>query len=151
MYAGNVKVTAVKMGLGTRSPSCCQFGKATAIVTITTISHQWTGAAGRQRLEHIKAVEVFQLNQGIEGTLVDITPIQIDEISLALRHIGTFYRRQADQDTMLARFFTIPLILMVPVFRLLDSAQTTQVDLKGRLAGERQCAFHLCQQLTIKT
>src|SRR5699024_6929503 len=106
MYAGNVKVTAVKMGLGTRSASCCEFGKATAIVTITTISHQWTGAAGRQRLEHRKGVEGFQLNQGIAGTLVDIAPIQIDEISLALRHIGTSYRWQADQDTMLARFLT---------------------------------------------
>src|SRR5690554_2071440 len=151
MYADNVKVTAVKVGLGTRSPSCCQFGKATTIVAITTISHQWTGAAGRRRLERIKAVEVFQLNQGIEGTLVNIAPIQIDEISLVLRHIGTSYRWQADQDAMLARFLTQAFLFTVAEPCLVDSAQTTQVDLQRRLTGERQCAFHLCQQLTIKT
>src|SRR5690625_2887833 len=138
MYAGNVKVTVVKMGLGTRHPSCSQFGKATAIVTITTISHQWAGAAGRQRLENIKAIEIFQLNQGIEGTLVDIAPIQIDEISLALRHTGMSYRWQADQDTMLARFLTQAFLFAVAESCLLDSAQTTQVDLQRRLTGERQ-------------
>src|SRR5690554_6763892 len=145
LYADSIEVTAVKMRLGTRCPSCRQLGKATAIVTITTISHQWAGGAGRQRLENIEAIEIFKLNQGIERTPVDITPIQIDEISLALRHIGTFYRRQADQDTMLARFLTQAFLFTVAEPCLLDSAQTTQVDLKGRLTGKRQGLFHLRQ------
>ena len=46
---------------------------------------------------------------------------------------------------MLARFLTQAFLFTVAEPCLLDSAQTTQVDLKRRLTGKRQGFFHLRQ------